>query len=76
MASICGQALAGSLQSGAAPELILLDLRENPFGSDAISDLVGFEKGCHHFGTYLPRLLLTCKCPCRKLCRNSEGSSK
>ena len=45
MALIGGQALADSLQSGAAPELILLDLRENPFGSDAISDLVGSEKG-------------------------------
>ena len=45
MAFIDGQALADSLQSGAAPELILLDLRENPFGSDAISDLVRSEKG-------------------------------
>ena len=39
------QALAAALKSGAAPELIFLDLRNNPFGDEANELLASFRRG-------------------------------
>lgn len=37
---VCAQALAKALQEGAAPELIMLDMRGNPLSDEALDALV------------------------------------